>query len=399
MSQHATVSPPTDVSVESLLNRVEDLSGLIEGLSPRIDEDRRLPPELLEALHDARLFRLLLPKAYGGLEIAPPDFYRLTYAIAQYDASTAWCIGQANGCSMAAAYVDPAVANEIWGQDPHAVLAWGPGKGQAVVDGDGYRVTGKWAFASGMRHATWLGAHSPIIEADGTPRMDGNGKPVTRTMLFPAASAEITDIWNVMGLRGTASDAFAVENLYVPADYTVSRDKAPERQYDGPLYNFITSNLYATGFSGVAQGIARRMHDSFMKLAADKAPRNMPHVLRDNAVVQSEVAISDARLKAARAFILKETTEIWEEVLAGVPLSDDHRARIRLASTFGIHEAKAAADTVYDAAGATAIFNDNAFERRFRDLHTVTQQMQGRRDHFRTVGAYMFGHPLTLSSG
>ncbi len=399
MSQHATVSTATDVSAESLLNRVEDLSGLIEDLSTKIEEDRRLPPELLEALHDAKFFRLLLPKAYGGLEIAPPDFYRLTYAIAQHDASTAWCIGQANGCSMAAAYVAPAVANEIWGQDPHAVLAWGPGKGQAVVDGDGYRVTGKWAFASGMRHATWLGAHSPIIEADGTPRVDENGKPVARTMLFPAASAEITDIWNVMGLRGTASDAFAVDNLYVPAGHTVSRDKASERQYEGPLYNFITSNLYATGFSGVAQGIARKMHDSFMKLAADKAPRNMPHVLRDNAVVQSEVAISDARLKAARAFILKETTEIWDEVVAGVPLSDDHRARIRLASTFGIHEAKAAADTVYDAAGATAIFNDNGFERRFRDLHTVTQQMQGRRDHFRTVGAYMFGHPLTLSSG
>lgn len=399
MSQHATVSPAMDVSAKSLLNRVENLSELIEGLSPKIEEDRRLPPELLEALHDAKLFRLLLPKAYGGLEIAPPDFYRLTYAIAQHDASTAWCIGQANGCSMAAAYLDPAVSNAIWGQDPHAVLAWGPGKGQAVVDGDGYRVTGKWAFASGMRHATWLGAHSPIIEADGTPRVDDNGKPVARTMLFPSASAEITDIWNVMGLRGTASDAFAVENLYVPADYTVSRDKASERQYEGPLYNFITSNLYATGFSGVAQGIARKMHDSFMKLAADKAPRNMPHVLRDNAVVQSEVAIGDARLKAARAFILKETTEIWEEVLAGAPLTDDHRARIRLASTFGIHEAKAAADTVYDAAGATAIFNDSAFERRFRDLHTVTQQMQGRRDHFRTVGAYMLGHPLTLSSG
>lgn len=399
MSQQATVDPATTVSVESLLDRIEDMSAMIEAASPKIEEDRRLPPDLLAALHDAKLFRLLLPRGYGGLEISPPEFFQVTSALAQRDASTAWCIGQANGCSMAAAYVDPAVADEIWGQDPHAVLAWGPGKGQAVVEGDGYRVTGNWAFASGMRHATWLGGHSPIIEADGSPRINEDGKPATRTMLFPASSAKITDIWNVIGLRGTASDAFAVTDLYVPAEYTVSRDKPSERRYQGPLYNFMTSNLYATGFSGVAQGIARTMHDSFLKLAADKAPRNAPHVLRDNAVIQAEVAIGDARLRAARAFILKETTEIWDEICSGAPITDDHRARIRLASTFGIHEAKAVADTAYDAAGATAIFNDNDFERRFRDLHTVTQQMQGRRDHFRSVGAFMLGHPLALSSG
>jgi alkylation response protein AidB-like acyl-CoA dehydrogenase len=399
MSQHATVSPATDVSVESLLERIQNLSGMIEAASPQIEKDRRLPPELLAAMHDAKLFRLLLPQAYGGLEFGPPDFFQITSALARFDASTAWCIGQANGCSMSAAYLDPAVANEIWGQDPHAVLAWGPGKGKAVVEGDGYRVTGNWAFASGMRHATWLGGHSHVFEADGSPRLDENGKPVQRTMLFPAASTKITDIWNVMGLRGTASDAFAVTDLFVAADHAVSRDTPSERQCHGPLYNFMTSNLYATGFSGVAQGIARSMHDSFMNLAADKAPRNMPHVLRDNEVVQAEVAIGDARLQAARALVLKETTEIWDEVCAGSPLTDDHRARIRLAATYGIHEAKAVADTAYDAAGATAIFNDNDFERRFRDLHTVTQQMQGRRDHFRSVGAFMLGHPLALSSG
>ncbi len=399
MSQHATVSPATDVSVDSLLDRVRDLSEMIEALSPQIEEDRRLPPALLAALHDAKLFRLLLPQAYGGMELSPPDFFRLTSALAQCDASTAWCIGQANGCSMAAAYLDPTVADKIWGQDPHAVLAWGPGKGKAVVEGDGYRVTGNWSFASGMRHATWLGGHAPIVEADASPRLDANGKPVMRTMLFPSSAAKITDIWNVMGLRGTASDAFSVEDLFVPADHAVSRDTPSERRYDGRLYHFMTSNLYATGFSGVAQGIARAMHASFMQLAADKAPRNMPHVLRDNAVVQAEVAIGEARLQAARAFVLRETTEIWDEVRNGAALTDDHRARIRLASTFGIHEAKAVADAAYDAAGATAIFNDNAFERRFRDLHTVTQQMQGRRDHFRTVGAFMLGHPLALSSG
>lgn len=399
MSQQATVSPVSNVSVETLLDRIQGLSAMIEDAGPQIEQDRRLPPELLAALHDAKLFRLLLPQAYGGLEISPPEFFRVTSALSACDASTAWCIGQGNGCSMAAAYLDPAAANEIWGQDPNAVLAWGPGKGKAVVDGDGYRVTGNWSFASGMRHATWLGGHSAVFEADGSPRLDENGKPVQRTMLFPAASADITDIWNVMGLRGTASDAFAVTDLYVPVDHAVSRDTPSERRCDGRLYQFMTSNLYATGFSGVAQGIARSMHDSFMKLAADKAPRNMPHVLRDNEVVQAEVAIGDARLQAARAFVLKETTEIWDEVSAGSPLTEGHRARIRLAATFGIHEAKAVADTAYDAAGATAIFNDNDFERRFRDLHTVTQQMQGRRDHFRSVGAFMLGHPLALSSG
>lgn len=390
---------PAPQKTEDYLDHIRDFAPLIEGAGDRIENDRRLPPDVLEALHEARLFRLLLPRQYGGGEVDPPSFFRIISAVAQLDASTAWCLCQGNGCTMAAAYIDPETANAIWGRDPAAVLAWGPGKATATPEGDGYRVTGSWSFASGMRHANWLGGHSVVTEADGTPRMGANGKPVIRTMLIPAEKTTITDIWNVIGLRGTASDAFAVDNLFVPETYTVARDTPEERRCDMPLYQFSSSNLYATGFSGVAQGIARTMLESFRTLAGGKTPRNARHALRDNAVIQDEVARSEARLGAARAYLLSEVTGIWEDVAKGGPLTDDHRSRLRLATTYGIHEAKAVGDTVYDAAGATAIFTSSPFERRFRDLHTVTQQIQGRKDHFQAVGAYMLGHPLELASG
>jgi alkylation response protein AidB-like acyl-CoA dehydrogenase len=112
--------------------------------------------------------------------------------------------------------------------------------------------------------------------------------------------------------------------------------------------------------------------------------------------VQYEVAQAEARMRAARAFVLSELGDIWQEVVATKALSIANRMRIRLATTFAIHEAKAAADTAYDLAGATAIFIGNDFERRFRDIHTVTQQQQGRKAHLQSVGAFLLGLPPDL---
>lgn len=388
-SQASAVGAAPDTAVD-YLDRVRRVAPVIEASADKIERDRRLPPELLAALHEERLFRLLLPRAYGGEEVDPPTFFQTIAAISALDASTAWCICQGNGCAMTAAYLEPAVANEIWGADPHGVLAWGPGKAEIVVEEDGYRVNGSWSFASGSRHATWLGGHSVLTTPD--------GGSVPRTMLFPASAVEFKDIWDVIGLRGTASDGYSVTDLFVPHKYSVSRDDPAARQYHAPLYHFRATNLYATGFSATAHGIARAMLDTFKELAGGKTPRRARQVLRDNNVIQSEVARSEARLGSARAFVLSELGEIWEDVVARDELTVESRMRIRLATTYTIHEAKAVADTVYDAAGATAIFRSSAFERRFRDIHTVTQQIQGRKEHFQTVGAFMLGLPPDLSS-
>ena len=373
------------------VGRARALAPLIASHADEIEADRRLPPAVLTALFDAGFFRLLLPRAYGGMELDPITFTAIIETIAKADASTAWCLGQAAGCAMVAAYLRPDAATEIFGRDPRSVLAWGPGPARAVAVAGGYRVTGNWSFASGGRHATWLGAHCPVYEADGTPRPGADGAPLVRTMLFPAASAEMTDIWHVIGLRGTASDAYATSDLFVPERHSAARDDQNERLYPGPLYAFQTTNLYASGFAGVALGIARATLDGFIQLTKEKTPRGLKGPLRDNAVVQSQVAQSEARLSAARLFLMNSLEEIWRDVEPANRVTIDQRLRIRLASTYAITEATAVVDTVYHAAGASAVFTSSLFERRFRDIHTVAQQVQGRAAHFETVGRCMLG--------
>jgi alkylation response protein AidB-like acyl-CoA dehydrogenase len=373
-----------------LLERVEKLGPEIEAAAPESDRLGRLPDGLQAKLVEAGLFRLLLPRALGGAQVDPVTFVHVIEAVARRDASTAWCMCQGMGCSMTAAYLKPAVAQEIFGE-PRAILAWGPGPGRAVAVDGGFRVTGSWAFASGGRHASWLGAHTPVFEPDGTPRLTQHGKPVVRTMLFPAAAAPMKEIWRVLGLRGTGSDAYALEDHFVPYDYTVARDDPAERRDPSLLYCFPSGSLYASGFAGVALGIARSLLDSFVALALEKTPRGFKHALAQNAVVQSKVAQAEAQLASARLYLLTSLEEIWRSVNRTNELTLAQRMQIRLQSTWAIHQAKAVGDFAYHAAGATAIFDANPFERRFRDLNTVTQQLQGREAHYETVGQFIFG--------
>jgi alkylation response protein AidB-like acyl-CoA dehydrogenase len=381
----------TDIQ-PGILDRARSLVPLIASLADRIERERRLPTAVLDGLHEARLFRLMLPRSLGGFEADPVTFFHVIETIATADASTAWCLSQAAGCATAAAYLDPAVAREVFG-DPRAVLAWGPGpQAKAVAVDGGYRVTGKWAFASGGRHATWVGAQSPIFEADGRPRLDEQGAQVYRTVLVPAAEVEWTDIWSVVGLRGTASDQFALNDHFVRHDHSITRDFLKECREPGPLYRMPALACYELGFAGVALGIARTSLDVFVDLARNKVPRGMKSPLRDNAVVQSGVAQAEVRLRAARALLLQSAQHIWEEVSRpDGALTLDHRMTLRMVSTHAIHTARDAVDFAYNAAGTTAIFDSHPLERRFRDMHSVTQQLQGRLSHFETVGAYLLG--------
>jgi alkylation response protein AidB-like acyl-CoA dehydrogenase len=375
----------------SPLERVHRLAPRIAASADDIERGRRLPAPLVAALHEAGMFRLLLPRALDGAELDPATFVQVTEAIGRIDASTAWVICQTSGCSMVAAYLIPAVAREIFGGDPCGVLAWGPPTtSRAIAVDGGYRLSGTFNFASGGRHATWLGGLAPIVEADGTPRQR-DGVTERRTLLFPAAGATMQDVWHVLGLRGTGSDSFTVSDLFVPHEHTVARDDPAERRYQAPLYCFPQGSLYASGFAGVAMGIARSLLDDLLALARDKTPRGYSRTLRESAVTQSQVAQAEARLGAARVYLLSSLQEIWREVGRAGALGLDQRVTIRLAASHAIQQAREVADFAYHAAGGTAVFARNAFERRFRDIHTVSQQLQGRDDHFETVGKHLLG--------
>jgi alkylation response protein AidB-like acyl-CoA dehydrogenase len=370
--------------------RVQALLPKIAAFADETERERRIAAPLVAAMLEAGLFRMLLPRPFNGLETDPLTFIGAIEEIAKADASTAWSLCQTAVCAMVAAFLPPESAMEIFGRDPKAVLAWGPGpNGRAVATQGGYRVTGNFAFASGGRHATWLGAHVPVFEADGSQRKIPAGAPVVRTMLFSASAAPMTDIWHVVGLRGTGSDAYAVSDLFVPETHTLGRDDPADRRYSGPLYTLPTNSLYSCGFASLALGVARALLDAFVALATEKTPRGYKHTLRNNAVTQTEVGEAEATLRAARTYLRGTLGEVWRSVERTNELSISERMAMRLAASYAIRQATEVADMAYHAAGATAIFESHPFERRFRDIHAIAQQLQGRRSHFETVGKYL----------
>ena len=375
--------------------RARTVAPLIAAAADRIEADCEIPAEPLAALHEARLFRTLLPRSLGGDEAAPAEFVRMMETIATADASTAWCIGQISGCSMASAYMEHGAARTIWG-DANAAMAWGSGpQGRALKVPGGYRVTGRWDFASGSRGATWIGGHSRVIDTDGTMlRWESGplqGDLVERSMIMPKSAVTMIRNWNPMGLRGTGSDSYEVADLFVQDEFSVIRDHAPDRRESGPLYRFVTNHIYASGFGAVALGIARGALEAFADLAGTKTPQSSARMLRDSHHIQTQMALATAKLTAARSLLITTLGQVWENVVAAGEMSLDERMRIRLAGSFATHQAREVMDFAYHEAGATAIFPSQPFERRFRDLNTVTQQIQARAAHFETVGAHLLG--------
>ena len=373
------------------IDRARTMEYLLRTRTAAIEAGRELTADVLEALHERELFRLTLPARVGGYELPIPVLASVTEIIAGADASTAWCLGQAFGCQMSAAFLDKDTAGEVFGP-ANAVLAWGAGpQGNAVAKGGGYVVNGTWRFASGAKHATWLGGHCKVHDADGTPRLSARGDPVLRTALFRRGQASIADDWHVVGLRGTRSESYSVENLFVESRLTLDRDSLEECQVDSTLYKFSTLNVYASVFSGVALGIARAMHDDLVALARRKSQLGARTTMRESAVIHTRLAELEARLGAARAYQRETIHQTWNEVDATGELTMTQRARIRLATTHAINEATRVSEQVYRLAGSTAIFEDQAFERRFRDAYAVSQQVQGRHTNFETVGRLMLG--------
>lgn len=387
-----SVGPAWPTTQEEWLARVAAVGPIAQADAPEADRLGRLTDGTQAALQEQGLFRLLLPRVLGGVELDLPTFFAIIEALGKYDGSAAWCVCQGNGCALLGSYLDREAADAIWLDNPKGILAWGPGKAEArAVDG-GYSVTARCGFVSGSNHASWIGAHCMVVEEDGAPRLDEDGVQENRTCVFPATATKLSNDWDAIGLRGSGSDSYTVEDMFVPTEHTIVRAKmVATRTPRTSLHYLPLMSVYSIGFAAIALGLARTFHDEFMKLAMDKKPRNKTAALKDNAVVQTEVAVTDAKISSARAYLLGAAEEGWAEMQKSGRMTVEQRMRIRLAGTYAIHEAKEALDTLYDAAGTSAIFPSTPFERRFRDIHTVAQQIQGRKSHFQTVGEWMFG--------
>jgi indole-3-acetate monooxygenase len=372
-----------------LIERARALAPLIAREADEIERSRRLTQPVVSALIENGLYRVLLPKSLGGAEAPPEVFMQMLEEVAKADASTAWCLGQCAVCAMTAAYLDADAANEIFNTPP-GILAWGAIAHEAKAVTGGYRISARWDFASGSRQASWLGAHVRIVEADGTPRLKPNGTPEVRTILFPAASATMYDVWDVIGLSGTGTDSYSVDNLFIPEKFAVLRDDPTALREKGPLYGITTYTMFGLGFGAIALGVARATLDAAIDLARGKESLGLK-AMRENNAVQGAIGRTEGNLRAARAYLYTTAAEAWRDLTHTGKLTEDHRLALRLASTWTIHQAAAVVDAAYHMAGATAVFRANKFERRFRDMHAIAQQIQARDTHYEDVGKALLG--------
>src|ERR1700758_4975524 len=299
-----------DPSRAAPVRRARDLAPAIGATADEIERAKRITEPLLEELHTARLFRLLYPRSVGGDEVEPAIYIEAVGELARVDGSVGWGVSIANSIGLFAPYLDREAARTVFG-DERATCAWGPPNDcRGIAVPGGYRVTGRWDFASGCRHATWMGAHGTLIEPDGSLRLNGAGRPPIRPWLFPVKQARLLDNWDAIGLRGTASESYTVEDLFVPEEFTGTREDPTLRREPGALYAFPQQTIYSVGTASVALGIARGMLDAFIALALRKTPRGAGR-LADNAVIQAEVARAEARLGAARCYLIDTVTEIY----------------------------------------------------------------------------------------
>ena len=375
------------------LARAASMRELLLTASPEIDRLSQLTPEVVAALHKAELYRMLLPRSLGGGEVAPLVFVQAIEKLAQADASSAWCVAQSCGCSLSAAYLDPVIAREIFAPRD-AVLCWGPlpRSARAIRSEGGYLISGSWLFASGGRHATWLGAHCALCDSASEPLLGEDGRPLDRTFLIPRREVSMKDVWRVMGLRGTGSDSYALADKFVRSEYSFARDGDDDRREKGPLYRFPFLNVFGIAFAAICFGIAQAMLDAFVELAPGKTPQGAAQSLRESARVQAQLATEEAKLRSARVY-LHDTLDRLYIAARTRPFTIEERIDLRLCATAGMRAARQVATWTYQTAGATAIFQDGPFERRFRDIHTACQQVQAHESNLELVGRALMGLP------
>jgi indole-3-acetate monooxygenase len=363
-----------DTNALRILDAARALGPALSAASDEIERERHLPPAIVEQLKRAGMFRLAMPKSWGGLELDFPTQVRVIETLCTFDASAGWCVMIGIDGGYITAYIDQSEARAMYRDidSPTAITFFPPGK--ALKHGAGYVVNGRWPFGSGCQHADWLVGHFAIFDGD-SPRMMPNGFPETRFGFFPAAECEILDTWKSVGLRGSGSHDWQVKDRFIAEERTFNL-AAPKPYREGPLN--ILPNLLLYKLAGVPLGIARGAIDDFVAIASSKAltfkspTKNQP-TLRDEAYAQNAVAQAEALVGSARAFVYETFEEMWQVLASGEMPSLKCRARARLAMVHASATCTQAVEMVYKANGGASVYSGNPLERRLRDIQTAGQ--------------------------
>ena len=376
---------PTTATPDDVLAVVDALSPTIAARADEIEAARRVPGDLLDDLLAAGVFAMLVPTDLGGLGFDLPDAMRVLDALATADASVAWIvlIGGGGWCDVATL---PRETLDSIFADGDVILAgvFNP-SGSITPESGGYRVRGRWAFASGCEHASWLFANAVEGMADGVPMLRG--------ALFAPSEVEIEDTWHASGLRGTGSQHFHAD-VVVPAERTY-RPMVDEPAVDEPILRLPAPALYSTLVATIALGIARGALDDITALASVKVPLLDHAPLATNPLFQHDLALADTDLRAARALLRETADRAWAGALAQEELTLTQRARIRATAVWVTDRATDVVRTAHRAGGGGAVYRESPLQRRLRDIQALGQHFLVKPDTLTTAGALLAGQPLT----
>lgn len=362
-----------------LVSAAESFAPRIREVADEVEQDARLPEDLVEQMTEAGLFRLYMPASAGGEEADPLTVFAVIEALAQADASVAWILMIAAEIASSVGWLEPEVAREVLGRDASgrcAARMSGSARpnGVAVVAEGGYVVEGRWDFASGIEQATAMVGMCSLQEPDGSPLLR-DGAPEYRMMLMPVGDGRIDRTWNTMGLRGTGSHDFVVSGTFVPGERVL--DFTMPAVASGPLWTpgfHLVGNWVAN--AGHAIGTARGAITEFCELATTTGSSGSGTLLWERDEVRLELARAEAKVSAARAFVQEAVGAAWASVVSG-EADVGLIARARLANVHAVHESVGAIDLLYHAAGTNAIHKRAGLERRFRDIHVAVQHGAG----------------------
>jgi alkylation response protein AidB-like acyl-CoA dehydrogenase len=374
---------------ERLIQAARNLAPKVESLREGIERDRRLPATLVDLMGAAGLFSAWLPRALDGPELHVVEGVRLIEELARMDGSVGWCASIAICYGRLAGYLQPEVARRIFGGARTVVAGTLNTSGKAFASDGGYRVTGHWAYGSGITHSSWTLGACVVHDRDG-PRRRPTGAPELRLVFFPTSAVEIIDTWRVSGLRGTGSHDYRVADLFVPEDHAISFPDADPTQ-PGTLFAMPLVFGLAVAIAAVPLGIARAAIDAVVELAETKTPQGSAMVLRDKAIIQADVARAEALLASARAYLCGTFSELWNDTAANVPRSTHQRAHMWLACAHAAQSCAQAVDLMYNAGGGTAIYENSRLERCFRDVHACTQHVAVSHGRYEACGRVFLG--------
>jgi len=365
-----------------LVAAARDLQPLLREHAPAGEAAGRLTEPVADALHDAGLFGIWVPEPLGGAELDPLSSLEVVQALAEGDPSASWVLmAAALATGTGGAYLgDEAVAAMFSGPRFPVVAGQGTRPGRAVRDGDGYRLSGSWSFASGIKHAQWIHTLG-VVEDTGQPLI----------FVLPVEDAELVDNWDVMGLRATGSIDYTIEDVHVPAAFThYGPTETPVR--GGNLFRLGIMHFALIGHSAWALGLGRRMLDELGALVRSKAGR--PGTMAENPHFHATYGEAEARWHAARAFVHETWRGASETIRSGQPLDVGQKTLVRLAlynATWSVEEISVA---VYRAGGTTAL-RSGALQQYFRDMHAGTQHVTSAPGVIEACGRYLGG----LASG